>query len=103
MPRSAQSERPNRPGSQEDLSELGGERKRARNASGSSRTFSVSLSGLDSLGGPWVGLSPFSGNEDQFYRWVGEPSLWARVALSGLDSRTRHRLSQHHNAMHAAV
>mmetsp|Transcript_58818 Transcript_58818/g.161426 ORF Transcript_58818/g.161426 Transcript_58818/m.161426 type:complete len:366 (+) Transcript_58818:110-1207(+) len=77
--------------------------KRPRSPGEASLTYTITARGLATLGGPWVGVPPFSGNEEQFYRWVSEPALWARVVLTGLEGRTQYRLSQHHAAMHDAL
>ena len=78
-------------------------RKRPRPESpepGKEKMYNIPPSGLTSLGGGWAGVPAFSGNEEQFYRWVSEPALWSRLVLTGLGGRTQHRLSQHHAAMH---
>ena len=38
------------------------------------KVWHVPRRGIDALGGPWVGLPTFSGNEEAFYRWVSATS-----------------------------
>ena len=67
------------------------------------RGLCVHKSTLDELGGGWVGVPPFSGDEDRLYRWIAEPALWARVVLGDADPAAQRRIIQHHAALHDAL
>ena len=58
---------------------------------------------LASLGGGWVNMPPFSGDEDRLYRWVAEPAIWGRVVMGNLDQRTQQRLVGLHAALHDGI
>ena len=79
------------------------QRKRPRSPDSREKMYQIPKRGMAGFGGAWAGVPPFSGTEEQFYRWVSEPALWARLVLNGLEGRTQHRLSQHHAAMHDAL
>ena len=64
----------------------------------SSHTYNVSTSGLAKLGGGWSGAPPYVGGEEGLYRWIAEPTLWARV-LAPVEQRLR----QLHVALHDAL
>ena len=61
--------------------------------------FDVSKKVLKKLGWP-EDIEPFSGNEDDMYRWVTEPELWASVLMGDVEARARRRFAQLHSGLH---
>ena len=44
--------------------------------------YSVNKHLLATLGGGWVNMPPFAGDEDKLYRWMAEPALWQCRSLA---------------------
>lgn len=59
--------------------------------------FNVDKSTLKKLG--WD-VPTFEGSEDDLYRWITEPELWASVVMGDVDTRVRRRLEQLHSGLH---
>ena len=71
---------------------------------GSKPPFQVDRDFLVSLA--WEGVPTLAGGEDDLYRWITEPELWARVLMGDVEARVRRRIVQLHagllEEMHAS-
>ena len=77
-----------------------GELKRAVPKPKQTAHYSVNKHLLASLGGGWINMPPFAGDEDRLYRWMAEPALWARVIMGEVEPRAQQRLIGLHAALH---
>ena len=67
-------------------------------ASGGDASYDIGTQSLKQMGGGWCTAEPYVGDEEGFYRWIAEPTLWAKV-LAPIEARLR----QLHVALHEAL